>query len=299
MLLEDFFETVYRPLRLRGKSPRTSILYALSIRSFSKTLGYPARLEDLTDLNVSKHMQRVRDDGRSAGTANKDRAQLLAIWRLAFDRKHVEALPNVQEDIEPERTPLAWMPGEVEALLKAARMASKPVGNIPGCYFWEALLLVCLNTAERIGALMECRWDDFTQTWLRVPAEHRKGGRRDKMFLLSADTVAALDRLREFGHRRIFHWPYHHGYLWIKFNEVLEMADLPTDRKSKFHRLRKTTASAAAAAGLDPSMLLDHTDRRTTANYLDPRIAVDRSANELMARYLRGDLTRPPKKDAG
>ena len=42
-VLQTFFDTVYRPLRLRGGSPRTTKIYTGLIRRFSEYLGRPRR----------------------------------------------------------------------------------------------------------------------------------------------------------------------------------------------------------------------------------------------------------------
>ena len=58
MLLEKFFETVYLPRRLRGKSERSTILYRLCINRFSETVGHKATIFDLTEDNVLAHLAR-------------------------------------------------------------------------------------------------------------------------------------------------------------------------------------------------------------------------------------------------
>jgi len=65
---------------------------------------------------------------------------------------------------------------------------------------------------------------------------------------------------------------------------ILKRAKLPADRQSKFHRLRKTCASYAAAAGIDPQRLLDHSNPSTTRAYLDPRIVQTRQACDVLPK---------------
>lgn len=71
------------------------------------------------------------------------------------------------------------------------------------------------------------------------------------------------------------------GIIWRKIGEVLERAGLPTDSKSKFHRIRRTVASYYEAAGGNATELLGHSSRKITEKYLDRRIvarpqAIDR-----------------------
>ena len=106
MYLIDFFETYYRPQRLLGKSENTNRLYRMSISSFGKTVITKPTLADLTDANVIKHMQRLLDNGRSPATANKDRSQLLTLWRHAHRLKLVDSWPNVVEKTSSSETRL-------------------------------------------------------------------------------------------------------------------------------------------------------------------------------------------------
>ena len=116
-------------------------------------------------------------------------------------------------------------------------------------------------------------------------AEVRKGRRRDRLYKLSHETVDALMQLPKTSHDdKIFVWPFSYTYLWHRYNQVLEMAGLPTDRKSKFHRMRKSVASHAEAAGSDATGLLDHSGRNVTTAYLDPRVAVRPQAVDCLFR---------------
>lgn len=286
MLLHEFFEGVYTPLRLRGKSKETVRLYRLSLRSFDKTLQRPATLEDLTDLNLAKHLSRLAAMGRAAATINKDRAQLLAIWRFAVQRNHLSIWPNVPEEIEPKRTPMAWMPEELEKIQRAIQLEEGYIGSVPARDYWNALFLVILDTAERIGAVMQLEWSHLQRDWITVPAELRKGKRRDRQYQLSPETVAAIAKLPR-RNKQIFHWPYYRLHLWGKFGKVLERAGVSSDRKSKFHRLRRTVASACAAVDIDAQSILDHTDRNVTQMYIDPRVVKQPSAVGIALAYMR------------
>lgn len=293
MRIIDYFESVYRVKKLWGKSENTVRLYRLSIRSFEKTLGRDALLSDLTNENVMLHMQRVISLGRSRATANKDREQLLVLWRHAFRAKLVNDWPDVPKAIEPIRTPEAWMAEDLDALLHAARTQPGKIGAAPAGLYWETMIRLCLDTAERIGAVMGLTWNDLERDWLLVRAELRKGGKRDKRYQLSADTVALLKELRRYNgqQKTIFHWPLHWTYLWSRYKAVVKSAGLPTGRKCQLHRLRKTTASIAHASGLNAQELLDHQYRRTTDSYLDPRFTRADQASDVVTAYL-ADQTR-------
>lgn len=292
MLLIAFFDDFYRPNRLRGKSENTSRLYRLSVRSFGKTLGHPALLKELTNANVNRHMQRLIDDGRAKATANKDRSQLLALWRYAIKLGLLSEWPDVQPEIEPQRVPRAWMADEVVRLFRTIDRLPGKIDTCDRSLWWRCLLMLALDTGERIGALSECRWDWLEGRWLIIPAEFRKGKHRDRHYLLGCGTVSRLGELRNQSiGNKIFPWPYCSVYLWRKFGDILKEAGLPHGRRDKFHRLRRTCASVVHAAGLDATEALDHTHRRTTQAYLDPRFARKDQPSEILAQWLKN----PPK----
>ena len=77
----------------------------------------------------------------------------------------------------------------------------------------------------------------------------------------------------------------------VDLTSVLRRAGLPIDRKRKFHCLRRTVASYYEAAGGNATEFLDHTTRRVTQAYLDPRIVPHADATRLL---FRPDRPRPP-----
>lgn len=297
MLLSEFFETVYRPRRLRGKSEETSRLYRYTIRSFAKTLGRQPELKDLTDDNVSRHMQTVLDNGRAVATANKDRQQLLTIWRYATQRGKHNTWPDVQAEKEPQRVPAAWLIEDLQKLFAHIDTLDGELSGVPRCLWWRAILMVCLDTGERIGAVRKAEWKWLEHEWILFPAEVRKGGKRDRRYSLSQSTLTVLARVRK--HARgdaMFPWPYCDVYLWTKFNQLLKGCGLPHGRRDKFHRLRRTTASVVYAAGGDATEALDHTHRRTTQRYLDPRFSRETQASKMLADWLRAKPGEAGKK---
>lgn len=297
MLISQFFEDVYKPDKLFGKSGNTDRLYNLSIKSFSRTIGRDATLEDLTDRNVRRHMERIVANGRSVATANKDRSQLVAIWRYAFTLRMIEISPKVQAYKEPERTPVAWMADELSLLLNAVDRLDGSFGLIPRSLWWRAMIRLALDTGERIGAIFPAEWTWLRGQWFNAPAEHRKGNRSDRCYQLSPEVVDLLESIKALNvpGQRIFYWPYCENYLWKHYGKILDSAGLPSGRKNKFHQLRKTTGSVAYAAGLDPQDVLDHQYRRTTKAYLDPRFQRDVSPSDVLAKYLASPGTRATK----
>lgn len=300
MLLADFFEETYRSRKLLGRSENTSRLYRLSITSFGRTLGKRPRLCDFTDTNLSRHIQRLLDEGRSVATANKDRAQLLALWRYAHKRGLVTNWPDVPVIPEPERTPAAWMPEDLAKLEEAVGRRKGSIAGVPERLWWRSLIYACLDTGERISAIRDATWDWVDGVWLRVPAEARKGKTRDRAYRLRPATVDDLEMIRRMGAGNfLWPWPLNRDYLWQKYGALLKEAGLPAGRRDKFHRLRRTTASISHAAGLDAQQVMDHEYRRTTRAYLDPRYTANTQPCDVLADFLANPkkaTQRPPDR---
>jgi len=240
-------------------------------------------LSDLNDDCVVGFLAWFRALPRSPATVNKERANLLAIWRFACQRGTVNRWPNVDPEPEPVREPQAWLESEMHRLFDSLAKERGLVGKIPSADFWSALVLVLWNSGERISAILGLTWAnvDLANGWIRCPAETRKGGHQDRVYRIDSTTIAALKRIKK-SPGMVFQWPYHAGYIWHKFGEVLQRAGLPTDAKSKFHRIRRTVASYYEAAGGNATELLGHSTRKVTVTgYLDRRIcktgqAIDR-----------------------
>lgn len=273
MLLNDFFEGVYRPLRLRSRSINTLRLYRYSIKLFSEVLGHAATLQDFTDETVCRHLMALGDLEYAPHSIDKERSQLLAMWNLAARKGLVGVFPDVPRDPLPEVVPMAWMEDELKALVHSCRQEVGRIGGVQSALWWTSLHAVAWDTAERIGALMQVRWEDLSEGgWLRVPAGMRKGKRADKMFRLSPDTMQMVLLMKHPKREKIFDWDRSWNLIYEHYSRILKRAGLPHDARSKFHRMRRSVASHYKANGGDASDLLGHSDSRVTKRYLDPRI---------------------------
>jgi integrase len=293
MLLADFFKNVYFPRRLRGKSINSVRLYELCLRQFQRTLCRPPTVEDLTEENIYAHLG--RRSSVAPATRNKELSQLIAMWRLAAQRGILKTWPDIGYEREPERAPVAWMPEELAKLLSAAGRAPGVVGTVPAKLWWSALLMLMLDTGERISAIRHAKWDWIQGEWMLVPAESRKGKTRDRRYRLSPETQQALELLKSSvgDLPAVFPWPYFDSYFYNKYREIVKLAGLPTGRIYQTHCLRKTVGSAVHASGGSAQDALDHADRRTTQRYLDPRLARKEQPCDILAAYLRSP-TKPP-----
>lgn len=274
MKLIDLFETLYRPLRLRGRSPNTVRLYGCTLRTFGRWLGRDAELTDLDELVLSRFLDH-RAEVVSPYSAEKERSQLMALASLAWERRLIEMKPSCPPAPLPERIPTAWSIEEMERLMKTAmdpttyrRNANHFARVIP------ALIGVAWDTGERIGAILEGRRGDYDRPHLLVRAEARKGRKRDRIYQLSLSTCELVERSAAGGDDRLFPWPFAPTYLWDVFGYVVKRAGLDNGGKRlRFHQVRRTALSHFEAAGGDAADMADHSSRKITKRwYLDPRI---------------------------
>jgi integrase len=270
MTLQHLFDNFYRPLRLRGRSANTTRLYGCTIRAFGKWLGYPPTIDDLSDLTLSQYLDH-RAAIRSPYTAEKERSQLCSLWRFAADRGIVPTRPEVPPAPLPDRVPRAWTLDELGGIYRAAAATRGYVGSVPAGVWFSALVSVLWESAERIGAVMDCAPDDFAAPHLHVRAEYRKGGKRDRVYKLSSRTCDLLTQAR--GKHRLLEWPKSRTLLWKHYADVVARAGLGKGRSLSFHALRRSAASHYASRGGDPVQLLDHSSPRITHRwYLDRRM---------------------------
>lgn len=282
MNLDHFYRHDYAPLKLRGRRQRTFSLYETTLRNFAKYLGRQPMLADLCDDTVTRYLAWFRALGRTAQSVNKEHANITAMWRFANRRGAVTSWPTVGRDPEPQREPQAWLESELRQLFAEVGKEAGMIGKAKACDWWRALLLCLWDTSERIGAIVSLRWQDvdLKDGWVLCRAENRKGGRQDRLYRISKETIAALKSIKK-APGLCFPWPHTKTYLWDRLGIICARAGLPDDARSKFHRIRRTVASYYEAAGGNATELLGHSSRKITEKYLDRRIvrrpqAVDR-----------------------
>lgn len=302
MTLTELFER-YEKKHLRGKSENTLRLYRHTIRSFAKFLRREPTIQDLDADLIQDFIWSVVKSGRTPATANKDRAQLCCLWNYAAKNRIVDKYPDVPVVPEPDRVPMAWMPDELNRILQVAKTETQPVGDVSGKLWWTAMLLIILDTGERIGAVRNLPRECLRGDHILVPAELRKGKTRDRLYKVSSTTVEAIKQLlASHSELELFPFPYSETYLYRRYKKLLERAKLPVGRQSNFHKLRKSVASAVASVGGDATAALDHASSKTTKAYLDPRIVGGIDVSAILSAYLRGE-SQPRqddrKKDAG
>ena len=95
MLLDQFVETIYRPLRLRQRSPNSVRLHHQAVLRLAEHLERPPVVADLVDeLMLAAHLE-ARAERRSPWTVERERSSLLALARLAWERGMIPRLPEI------------------------------------------------------------------------------------------------------------------------------------------------------------------------------------------------------------
>jgi integrase len=287
MSLRALLVDCYAPLN--GISDRTVRLYGFTLKAFGEFLGEQAgegyiepTIDHLDELVVARFLaHRLRQ--RSVGTAAKDRTQLRAIWEFLSRRGVVKTWPSIRPIRVPERVPRAWLIDEFKRLLASAGEERGEVVGVPARAWWRAILLTAYEVGERIGGLLSIEWGDVAPNGITIRAEGRKGQRRDIWRGISPACYEAVMATRN-DRRLVFDWDKSYSMIWHDLGRICERAGLPNDRMSKFHRVRKTTASYAAAGGLDPQKVMDHASPLTTRRYLDPRIVRQPEATDVLPK---------------
>lgn len=287
MKLTPLLRDTYAPLN--GISERTVKIYGFTLKAFGEFLGEQAgegfiepTTDHLDELVVARFLaHRLRT--RSVGTAAKDRAQLRAFWEFLSRRGVVKTWPSMRPIRVPERVPRAWLTEEFKSLLASANEERGEIAGVPAAKWWRAILITGYEVGERIGGLLSIEWEDVGPNGITVRAEGRKGQRRDIWRGISPDCYEAIMATKT-PRRLVFDWDKCYSMIWYDLGRICERAGLPNDRMSKFHRVRKTTASYAAAGGLDPQKVMDHASPLTTRRYLDPRIVRQPEATDVLPK---------------
>jgi integrase/transcriptional regulator with XRE-family HTH domain len=267
---------IYHRERLIG-SKETTRLINCAIRAFGRYLGRDAVLGDLNQDRVLDYLNYLLEGDRMApASIQTHRERLLALWRFAAKKRWLPDFPEVPSVRIPKRVPDAWTRDDMQRLMDAAGQLDGRLGNVPASLWWQTIFNVVFDTAERIGAVLKLRFDHVSHDgWVTFAAETRKGKTRDKRLRLRPETLDGIRAIREQAEPEetlVFAWPLSPTYIYRIYGRLLDAAGLPNNRRTKFHKIRRTTASEFEAAGGNATELLDHSSRSTTKRYLDPAV---------------------------
>lgn len=280
--LAAYLKLIYLPTR-PGTSARTIELYGGSIKAFKQHLDHEPTLSDLSDEVVGKFLEaRVAQD-LSLHTVNKDRAQLLAIWRHARLIGAVATGPTVKKLAAPRRIPKALTVDQLKKLQAAFGTLHGSTGGIPNSDFLRACFAIQFATAERVGAVLDLRFSDVTGNVIAFQAETRKGGRRAMVKQVPDWVLVDIERIKTPTRDRIF--PIEKSNrtkIQTLYDRLFKRAGVERPKGKNSHLLRSTHATLIWLAGGNATKSLGHSSREVTKrHYLDPRFKPDDSCKHL------------------
>jgi len=284
LTLGQFYSAFVRPVYLdpRGRSRRTFAQYEESLRYWARFTGDPT-LDEMHQGHAAAFVRGLRrlpgakpGEPLSANTVRKHCAHIQKCLDLAGppgkgNRSAAELIarpPYLERPALQRTTPEAFTLDEIRAWLDVVDTATLPtLRGVSSPDWWRALILWTYNTGLRIGSTLAMRWDWLDGHTLTVPGASYKGGQGRQLYA-SPHALAAVERLRPAGRRRVFPWDYSESYLQAQRRKMLRRAGLPPGRRFGFHGLRK--ALATGLAPLDPTaaqLALGHTSLNTTAGH--------------------------------
>lgn len=287
--LHHWFDTVFRPRRLLGKSPETIRLYRQFIDRFGDFLERRGTLDDLNEDAACAFLQSRLEAGLSAYTVAKERAELISLSAYAARKRFIPEFLDVPQISMPELNPEAYKLDQLKLLFDTCATMPGMIGTAKACDWWIGLHYVFLFTGERTAATLSLKWDwlDWATGWLAVPATVRKGRRKAKRYLLPEIVLAKLRPLLGVTEEFIFAnpWSRDHksGAFYYRYTRLLKRAGLPHGSKWKPQKMRRTFASYLEAAGGDATEAFDHESRRTTKrSYLDVSICGPKAPSQFL-----------------
>lgn len=300
-------EVLNRYAILQNLTDRTVLLYGHTLDRLAEYVQHEPTIDDIDDLVIAGFLRwraaTPRKRGKpSAASVAKDKSQLTALANWAAkkrlkrsDGKDVEflSLPRMRKI---RHAPQAYTADEVARMIRLAKQRIGQIDGKPAAWWWSTLLYAAWCSGERIGALLELRWQDVDldgQTLL-FRAETRKGRCADIQRAITPDLAKMLRSQAGKPDDKVWRWDRNYHSLWPSLRLLCRKAGV---RGTGFHRLRKSSASYVALGGGDATEHLGHASpEMTRQHYLDPRITSPKKALDYLPPLDLGD--QPPEKPA-
>lgn len=274
--LRQLMTAKYFPANWAIRSDDTKKQYKYAMNGFAEYLGHEPTLDDLTDEALIGMMHMMVEKKLAPKTVNERAGRIRTLWNWLAKKAMVPTFPTVGRMHEEVKSPKAWTKEELTRLFEAARTMPGAIGSSPAKWWWTALLMTLWNTGERIGGTMsiERDWIDRESNLLHIPANVRKGGRKEAFFSLWPDTVAAIEKLLEtHDDKKVFPFKTTCTTFYQRYRTLLRRAGLEPNRENGPHKMRRSFATWLNVAGGNDSKALGHSNSNVTEkSYRDPRI---------------------------
>lgn len=280
MTIIELLKCSYWPEHALTLKPQSLDQIRYSVDRFSEHLGREATIEDFAKLKIIGLMV-ARKSQVAAATVNKDRRDLLCLWRHAADNGLCSPPPRIPKCPEPFNEPHTFTTGELTRIIDATKRMPDPT-------WWRSVVLFLYDSGARISASLAVKVGDvdFAARTARLLSGSAKT-RRWQTVTLSADAVESM-RAEAIGRddlEPLWPWRRHRRQLFPWFRRLVEeMAGVNLPRGKCFHSLRRTHGTAVCELfGLETaSQSLGHTNTQTTKLYVArDRLTVLRVADRL------------------
>jgi integrase len=221
----------------------------------------------------------------SPETINTKRRRLLGLWRFGAHRGLACDPPDdLPRALPEEPIPEAWNFQEVTQLFQAASEWPGYVGRHRAGVWWPGCLHGLYWSSQRVSDLLRCDPKDFDPiaAWLQF---RKKKNKRAKLVRLPAVAVDAIRRIYDPTAERLFVWPFSRDHWFRQLRRIAAYAglDSPRGHCQLSYRLKRCTLSLLWCESPELAQRqADDRDRSTTLRYIDPRIAVERSAADVL-----------------
>jgi integrase len=288
--VRDVYHTGMKPERQLGKSPQTYRSYEDTLNLLKECFTQDPSIDTLDDQRVSQFLGwLINVKKRSPATANKHLRQLRAIVNYAVKKGLLQESLDLRRLDEDDEDPLCWDIEQVSAILSNAIRIAGEINGVPASLFWECLILLLLDCGPRINAFMALRLTDVNldrrliiirPRSFRGTVEVRQKQRKGQTLPFHQQTADRLRLLIELDPTRemLFPWPFDLNVRQLStlrshYRKIVKAAGLSVDRKSMFHRLRRTTGTYVALGASDDEAAqhLGHSHKRILIkSYKDP-----------------------------
>jgi integrase len=276
LTLREVADNLYFPARLTIQAKDTISQYHLAFSFYDRFLCRESQVSNLNDLEVTKFKRWLHHDRQlAAKTVNERAGRIIAMWNWLARKRLVDAFPCVEKIPEPKRAPRAWTIDQLQLIFREFLSCRGRICGIPTSLWLRGLCGFLWNTSERIGATLKCDWSmlDTSRGSILVPAEIRKRGQSDEVYMLWPEVLAILDEIRKYGNHLIFPTDFEKSALYHRYKKVLKRANLPHGRSNMFHCMRVSHATWTQALGGNATQALRHANAATTKrHYIDGSI---------------------------
>jgi integrase len=186
MFLTDFVpvyiakRNAERPIG-RDLSPQSRRHLVETANGFSKSIGRPARVVDLSAERINAYLAKLTTDGRSAYTVKCRRTGLMILLRRAIRMRLINNVDthDVRSVFCPQLSNDGFSQADAEKLVAASRSLVGVIyrTSIPKALYFEAAIRLLWDTGIRSGDVVGMRIRDFDRGG-RVWIVERKTGKR-------------------------------------------------------------------------------------------------------------------------